>query len=92
MLHAQFGLTPEQLAIAQQNASDLEVFKQIQIFNAEQAPVSKVSLLYVVDSHGDFTQQENLTHRLAHQFFLTLDSKDKFEVLQYIQDMTEESE
>lgn len=53
-------------------------------FNSENACVSKISLLYFIDIHGDFTEVKNNKDLVANTIFESLDIKDKIEIGEYL--------
>lgn len=53
-------------------------------FEANEAPVSKVSLYYYMDKHGDFTQQKSKGDIVANMIFESLPVQEKLRVGEYL--------
>lgn len=54
-----FGLTDQQMAeLASKNITIADMYHAVPLFKAQIANVSMVSLMYYIDTHGDFTERE----------------------------------
>lgn len=83
-----YGFSDSQMAIlAKANIGISELFhavKHFQVGQTDQSPISKVSLLRFIDTHGDFTERENSLQLIAYSCFQNLTPKEQKEVMGYI--------
>ncbi len=81
--------------LAESGVTTGDLYGAIKFFdpNGSEAPLSKVSLLYYIDSKGDFNAPPiKLKHKLiAKALFKSLDLKtaEKLMILEYIEDATD---
>lgn len=60
-----------------------DLYYMIDDFQAHNAPVSKISLFYYADRHGDFTEGSSKSDLVAREVFKRLPIKDKIELGEY---------
>lgn len=64
--------------------------KHFAVSQHDLAPVSKISLFVYIDTHGDFSELNSDIDHIAMEIFNNLSSKEKTEILRYIEDMCDE--
>ena len=89
-MQTHYGFTSAQMKVlAKAGVSDLELMRFIPLFDPDSTgePISQISLYHYIDKHGDFTTGKKPIHKkVANEIFNNFSSKQKMEVLQYLDD------
>lgn len=87
-LQEHYNLSAAQCSsLSKVGVQQIDLFRNIKFFDPHdsKAPISKINLLYYLDNQGDFQQPPLVSHKLiAKEIFETLTSKEKLEVLSYL--------
>lgn len=59
-------------------------------FQAAEAPISKISLYYYVDKHGDFTELNKPSDHVAMAIFESLPIKEQIAIGEYMEHLEDE--
>jgi len=74
--------------------STMDLIKSVPEFDPHNAgePLTKVSLMYYIDKHGDFNEGDSVHNKIAKAIFKSLGAKDKVEIFSYLQWYEEQKE
>jgi len=72
----------------------MDLLKAIPEFdpNGSEVSITKVSLMYYLDKHGDFSEGNKIHQKIARAIFGSLDASDKIEIMKYVQWLEEGDE